>query len=274
MARYRIAAGIAIAAFLFTQAMGGGAAAPSAIHSIVEMNEQCLIGGAQDQKWIGADKFQATVKSPQTFTLYTLEGPAKEVVLSRNAESECHPRWSVKSDSGPRNGIAIQSPSWNPMPRAPKPIDVKDPTYVKVVSDVLKSAGIKNPEVKITQAYSIDLDGDGNQEVVIVANRFAKGVRESSGIPSQTSPGDYTLVMVRKTIDGKDQNIFIVKATWPTGVGGGLPRANHLSAIADLNGDGHMELVIYNAYFEGSGSDVLQIKGNKVTGVLSCACEH
>lgn len=274
MVSYRVAAGISIAAFLITRGVGGGVATPATIHPIVEMGEQCLIGGVQEQKWIGADKFQTTVKSPQTFTLYTLEGPPKEVVLSRNAESECHPRWSIKSNSGQKNGIAIQSPSWNPIPRLPKPIDLKDPTYVQIVSDVLKSAGIRNPEVKIAQAYSVDLDGDGNQEVVIVANRFAKGLRESSGIPSQTSPGDYTLVMVHKTIDGKDQNIFIVKAAWPTGVGGGLPRANHLSAVADLNGDGHMELVIFNAYFEGSGSDALQIKGNKVTNVLSCSCEH
>ncbi len=109
---------------------------------------------------------------------------------------------------------------------------------------------------------------------MIVANRFAIGLRRNSGIATQTSPGDYTLVLVRKTVGEEVQNIFLVKAVWLSEVGGALPRANHISAIADLNGDGVMEIVLFNAYYEGSGSDVVQLKGNKATGVLSCSCEH
>ena len=84
---------------------------------------------------------------------------------------------------------------------------------------------------------------------------------------------DYTLVLVRKTTGAQTQNLFVVKAVWLR-PGGGLARANHLSAIADLNGDGVMELVVYNAYYEGSDSDVLQVKGGKVTHLLGCSCEH
>lgn len=273
MTRSRIPSALAIAAYVFTQASSHGTPAPSPIHPIVELSEQCLIGGAQDQKWIAAERFQKTLKSPQTFNLYTLQGPAGEIALTKKA-AECHESWTGKSSSGLKAGIAIQSPSWNPMPRLPRPIDPKDPTYVQIVSDILKTAGITKPEVKISQAYIIDLDGDGNDEVVIVANRFAKGLKELSGISSLVSPGDYTLVLVRKTINDKAQNIFIVKAVWPKGTEGMLLRANHLSAIADLNGDGVMEVVLYNAYYEGSASDALQIKAAKAVGVLGCSCEH
>jgi hypothetical protein len=274
MMRYRIPAGIASATLLIAQLVVRGSTAYVEIHPIVELREQCLIGGVQDQKWVPPARFEKTLRSPQNFNLYTLGGPAGEILLTKNAESECHPRWSAKSTPKLNDGIAIQSPSWNVMPRVPKPIDSDDPAYVQIVSDILKAAGISKPEVKITQAYSVDLDGDGNQEVVIVANHFAHGLRELSGISTQTSPGDYTLVFVRKTVNGKVENIFIVKAIWLKAGTSVLPRANHLSAIADLNGDGIMELVLYNAYYEGSASDVLQVKGSKVTGVLSCSCEH
>jgi hypothetical protein len=160
------------------------------------------------------------------------------------------------------------------MPRLPRAIDPKDTTYMEVVSDILKGEGIKKPEVKITQAYKVDLDGDGKQEVVIVANRYAQGLRELSGVGNETSAGDYTLVLVRKIIGEKVQNIVLAKAVWLKGDDGPLPRANHLSAIADLNGDGVMELVFYSAYHEGSGSVVVQLNGTKATTVLECSCEH
>jgi hypothetical protein len=274
MARYRIFASIVLATLLFAESGHVATTAPAEIHGIVEMSEHCLIGGVQNQKWVGADRFQKTLKSSGRFALYTLKGPAGEVALNRNAESECHESWTGKTASELKGGIAIRSPSWNVMPRLPRTIDPKDTTYVQVVSDILKREGIKQPEVKITQAYKVDLDGDGKEEVVIVANRYAQGFRELSGVGNETSAGDYTLVLVRKIIDETVQNIVLAKAVWLKGGEGPLPRANHISAIADLNGDGVMELVFYNAYHEGSGSVVVQLHGSKATSVLECSCEH
>jgi hypothetical protein len=54
----------------------------------------------------------------------------------------------------------------------------------------------------------------------------------------------------------------------------GLMRGYHLSAIADLNGDGCMEIVLYSAYYEGSSSDIFEINGMKAHAVLVCGCEH
>jgi hypothetical protein len=274
MTRYRILAGIPLAIFSFAGSIRVASTAPAEIHGIVEMSEHCLIGGVQNQKWVGGDRFQKDIKRSGKFELYTLKGPAGEVALNRNTESECHQSWTGKTASELKAGIAIQSPSWNVMPRLPGAIDPKDTTYVQIVSDILQREGIKKPDVKITQAYKIDLDGDGKEEVVIAANRYAQGFRELSGVGNETSAGDYTLVLVRKIIGEKVQNIVLAKAVWLKGNEGPLPRANHISAIADLNGDGVMELVFYNAYHEGSGSVVVQLNGSKAATVLECSCEH
>jgi len=274
MARHGIPARIAVAALLLVGGARVATSAPGEIHAIVEMNEHCLIGGSQNQKWVFADRFQKSLKSPATFARYTLKGPAGEVTLSRNTESECHDAWTEKATPDSPAGIAIQSPSWNVMPRLPEAIDAGDPAAVQAVGDFLKQEGIQNPDVKITQAYRVDLDGDGKKEDVIVANRYARGLRELSGVANETSAGDYTLVLVRKNIGEKVQNIVLAKAVWLKANEGPLPRANHLSAIADLNGDGAMELVFYDAYHEGSGSVVIEIKGSKATTVLDCSCEH
>src|SRR5580700_2635866 len=274
MTRHCILTGIGLATLLFAGSVPVATTAPAEIHALVEMSEHCLIGGVQDQKWISADRFLKSLKSSSGFELYTLKGAAGEIALKRNAESECHESWTGKAASDVKGGIAVQSPSWNVMPRLPRALDPKDTAYMEVVSDTLKHEGIKKPDVRITQAYGVDLDSDGKEEVVIVANRYAQGLRELSGVGNETSAGDYTLVLVRKTIGEKVQNIVLAKAVWLKGNDGPLPRANHLSAIADLNGHGVMELVFYSAYHEGSGSVVVQLNGSKATTVLECSCEH
>jgi hypothetical protein len=275
MTRYRIVAFVAAAMLLLAPGIGGADNATAETHAIVELREQCLLGGARDQKWIPADKFEKNLKGPLKAQLFTLDGPGGEIVLNKGGESDCpHSIWSAKRKPELKNGVAIQAPSWNPLPRLPQAIDPKDEAYVQIVSDILKAAGIKKPDVRITQGYKIDLDGDGNDEVVIAANRYAKGMHELSGTSNETSPGDYTLVVVRKKTGDKVENIFVVKAVWLKAEEGPLARGNHISAIADLNGDGTMEIVMYSAYHEGSDSDVVEIKGNKANAVIGCACEH
>ena len=278
MRRNKMLIGIAGAMLLIAPGAGIADNAGGEIHGVVELRERCMVGGARDQKWIAAEKFEKNLRGAQKFQLFTLKGPGGEILLSKLPEgqgSDCpHATWSGKRSEELKNGVAVQAPSWNVMPRLPQALDPKDATYVQIVADILKGAGIKKPDVRITQAFKIDLDGDGNDEVVIAANRYAQGASKLSGISSITTAGDYTLVFVRKKIGEKIENIFVVKAVWLEANQGPLARQNEISAIADLNGDGKMELVLYSAYYEGSDSDVVEITGNKANAVLGCACEH
>ena len=54
----------------------------------------------------------------------------------------------------------------------------------------------------------------------------------------------------------------------------GAPSEYEVSAIADLNGDGKMELVIYCQYYEGNWVETYEIKSGKLSSVkiLDVAC--
>ncbi|HSE15492.1 MAG TPA: VCBS repeat-containing protein [Pyrinomonadaceae bacterium] len=244
------------------------------VRAIIELKQSCVIGGVRSGHWVEAERLTKSINTPLKLNRYTLAGPAGELTVDKITPGDCEGEWSFETSATDAEGIAIASPSWNVMPRTPRPLDRKDTTYVNLLADLLRRSGIRKPEVEINEGYKIDLDGDGKDEVVIVASHFKDGTGELSGIGRGSAPGDYAIVLVRKIVNGQARNIFIVKDVRRAANAGPLVRGYHLSAIADLNGDGVMEIVLYDAYHEGSASHVIQINGAKPVFVLECACEH
>jgi hypothetical protein len=266
-------AGILILSFsILLCAATNATAQQNDLHVIVEVKEGCVIGGLQNHQWVAAEKFENSIKAPLKLELYTI-GNHETLTFVSEAE-ECHLGWKPQSGAELNGGVAIQSPNWNPMPRTPRAINTHDPAYVNVIRNILLNAGLKKPEVNITEGYKIDLDGDGQDETVIVASHFQHGVSELTGVGRETATGDYALVIIRKIVRGQVQTIFVVKDIRRGANTGGLPRGYHISSIADLNGDGRMEIAMYSAYYEGSSSDIFDLNGTKLTAVLGCGCEH
>ena len=247
---------------------------PAEAHLILEMKQGCLLGATRGTKWIEAKDVAKSLTPGRSFILYTAKGANGQLTLSKSEKGDCDDDVIVEAAEKSNDGVAIANPSWNGTPRSARAIDPTDPTYVRVVADILKQDGLTKPDVKIVEGYKVDLDGDGQDEVVLVAYRHSHGAGELSGIPHSNALGDYSLVFVRKLIAGKVQDIFLAKDVIRRANEGSLPRVYHISAIADLNGDGRMEFVLYSAYYEGSSSNVIELKGNKATSVLECGCEH
>jgi len=262
---------LSVALLILICATGMSVMAQNDLHIIVEVKEGCVIGGVRNHQWVAAEKFESSVKAPLTLELYTVSKHETQTFVSEN--EECHLGWKPQSGAELSSGVAIQAPDWNPMPRMPRAIDAHDPAYVNVIRSILLNAGLKKPVVNITEGYKIDLDGDGQDEAIIVASNFKHGVSELTGVGRETAPGDYALVIVRKIVRGQVQNIFLVKDIRRTNEGG-LQRGYHISSIADLNGDGRMEIVLYGAYYEGSSADIFELKGTKLNAALGCGCEH
>jgi hypothetical protein len=116
------------------------------------------------------------------------------------------------------------------------------------------------------QIVRIDLEGDGTAEVLLTGSFYKKGVMEAQ------TPGDYSFALLRKIVDGKARNILIEGEFFTKRDYYDPPNERRILAVADLNGDGRMEIVLDTFYYEGNWKRVLEIDGTKLTKVLEVSC--
>lgn len=259
--------------------LGLAISAQTKVVPIVEMKVGGLLGGVENGKYLDAKTTIARLAAEQNYTLFLLGGATGETMQIKKPTASmdvCDDFYSLEYGENEDNekrrskgGVALgEGFKWNPILRVPQPINLNDAAYKKIVADVLRSKGIAKTTLKLTQAVRVDLEGDGQEEVLISATYY------SGDIASTAKKGNYSFVMLRKIVGGKVQNTVIDGDFITKNIDFGAPSAYEISAIADLNGDGKMEIVIYSAYYEGSSSGVYEMKGNKPVEVkaLSVGC--
>ena len=79
---------------------------------------------------------------------------------------------TVSLSSKPKDGVIGLAAPWNALPRKPVIADATQSVYVEAVRDFLKARGIADPKVRITRILRVDLDGDGEEEVLISATNY------------------------------------------------------------------------------------------------------
>lgn len=134
----------------------------------------------------------------------------------------------------------------------PRPVEILDPsgsTYRDAARDVLADLGVNEDDPNVVQAVRADLDDDGSDEVLVVVENITRLL----GPPA----GDYSIVFLRKVVDG---------AITTTVLEGRVTQADEQSvdqlrvdAVADVNGDGRMEIVTHILYYEGAGQRVIEL---------------
>ena len=232
---------------------------------IVELRTNGLLGGVQNGKWIEAKRVAPLLKNKNEFFLLNPSGGKQSIFSTEKPRGLgiCQDYYEIPFGGETKNGVAIGSAAnWNLMPRALKEIGKTDATYLKIVGDFLRTKGIAKPAAKISQGFRVDLDGDGTEEVVLAATNYHSGV-----IPS-VKAGDYSFLLLRKVVGGKAQNILIAGEFYPKAKEFSAPNEFSIQAIADLNGDGRMEIVMHGAYYEGAGSEIYDVSGAKPKMVL------
>lgn len=242
----------------------------SRVVPIVETRVNGLLGGVENGRYLNAKQTAAKLVGEGRFNLFDLSGAAGNFsFMVEKPDVPCEDFYPLKSATEPKPGIAIGNEAkWKPMPRNISQMDVNNASYKKIVADVLRTKGIVTKNAVITQALRVDLDGDGTEEVLIAATSYQGMISPSA------KKNDYSFVMLRKIIGGKAQNIVITGDFIRKNIQFGAPAKFEVSSVADLNGDGKMEVIVYGAYYEGNWVDVYELKGNIMREVkaLNAGC--
>ena len=139
-------------------------------------------------------------------------------------------------------GVALSAP-WTLQPHLFEAF-TDDGTYSTIASGLLADRGLNVPNPVIKQLFRTDLEGDGTNEVLVVAEDIGGGFLPAAG--------DYSIVFLQKVVQGEVQTA-VLGSTAITDPESQFLEAFTVGAVADLSDDDKMEIVLDSAFFEGFG---------------------
>jgi hypothetical protein len=242
------------------------------LHPIVEIGTGYLFGGSADGKWIKAEKAAKSMKGRTAFRVFGLTQEVGKATAGKpkpEGAEACADMLKVSLSPEPKEGVIALSAPWNALPRKPQIADPTQQVYVDAVREFLESRRMSDPKVKITQILRVDLDGDGEEEVLINATNY---FTEDGDVPMDTAaPGSYSIVLLRRVVAGKVQteliagDLYVKDESSPSNL-------YEIPGVLDLNGDGKLEIIVHSHYYEGSATTIYDCSGGKCKDVLSVMC--
>lgn len=256
-----------------------GALPAADLHPIVEVESGFLFGAISDGKWIKADKTAKLLTQKTTYRVYGLTQALGEAKggKSKAVEDVCTDTLSVSLSPKPEEGVIALAAPWNALPRKPQVIDSTQKIYVDAVREFLETKEIKQPEVKIDNILRVDLDGDGEEEVLISATNYFD---EPDRVPMRSPASSYSMVLLRRVVAGKVETQLIVGEFHPKAYPKAkeeegsfdAPNAYKVVGTFDLDGDGKLEVVVDSHYYEGGETTIYRCDPKKAKALLSVAC--
>ncbi len=146
------------------------------------------------------------------------------------------------SNGYPEIGIVAH---WDPVPRQWDMLEAPPDIYLDEVGALIQGRGIDPAGAVLDQVIRVDLEGDGIDEILISANDNW----DFAVVPSEDT---YSVVILRKVVDGDVRSAILHFEVADPGEESFFFLRMRLAGFADLNGDGKLEILTQEEYYEGS----------------------
>ena len=267
--------------FGFLAPVSAGIVSAADLHLIIEIETGYLFGGSENGKWVKASQAAKSTAKKTNYQVYGLTKQAEQITAGKpkSVDEPCADTLMVSLSSKPKDGVIGLAAAWNALPRRPVIVDATQSVYVEAVRDFLKAGGIADPKVRITRILRVDLDGDGEEEVLISAtNYFSEDKSDHSAAPFPEAPiesprrGSYSVVILRRVVAGKVQTQLVAGEVYRKPDESVAQNVYQVTAVLDLNGDGKLEVIVHSFYYEGSQTTIYRCELDKIKAVLSVEC--
>jgi hypothetical protein len=252
-----------------------------------------LVGGSSDGGWLflGAwqqDRWQEAtdpsgnpirpgIEAGTAFVVSNLSGETP-VTLGENTEACFDGRVGPAIDielappDPPGFGYSAVAVFQQPWPLKPRPIAVTSTApeaYRALGEAAFEGEAVDATQGAVEQLVVTDLDGDGDDEA-LVSFEF---VQPSAG---PGAPGDLAALLVIDATTREAETVLL--SAIPADAGDGddgsfeIIEQYRIMDVADLNGDGRMEVLVHAWYYEGAAVIVYTYDDGELTEVLATGC--
>ena len=243
--------------------------APILVYPPNDSESGLLLGGVRQGSWVDAGTTAGLLTGDETYAIYR-EGrllTSLQGSRPRQDSASCPEKREVSLQADrPFRSIIGLSAEWNALPRSPVEISPDNAIYRQAVSELVRANGIREPDLGLSGVLKIDLDGDGTDEILISAARFADG----SG--RDATAGDYSVILLRKVNGNGVTSIPVAADYYAQSQASAFPSEYLLTGVLDLNGDGRMEIVVSISGLKKTGALAYEIDGRRVREVLAVRC--
>ena len=171
----------------------------------------------------------------------------------------------------PEKGVIALAAPWNALPRKVRIADTTQQVYIDAVRDFLKARGIKEPKVKIKPILRVDLDGDGEDEVLLSATNYLSA--EDEEVPASSPKGSYSIVLLRRVVAGKLKTQVVAGEIHANARNSNAPNWYDVSARCSIwTATASSRSSCIRTYYEGGSTTIYRWDPAKITPLLEVAC--